>query len=108
VPLKTVITFLVVLLFGQAYGTALASEVTTDKTPELLNALGCKACHKLVGDGGNLAPALDHIGSRMTRSQIDKHLATHLTPNQDAFMPSYNTSSPAELKQLSDFLYNLQ
>lgn len=74
----------------------------------LINALGCKGCHKLEGDGGTLAPELDHIGTRMTRDQISKHLANHTSAHKNGFMPSYNTTSQAELKLLSDFLYNLQ
>ena len=44
----------------------------------------------------------------MTREQIKKHLAKHVSQSKEAFMPSYDTTSQAELNLLSDFLYNLQ
>jgi len=72
----------------------------------LFNALGCKACHQFGGDGGSLAPALDQIGSRMTREQIEQHLAAHAETRTRGFMPSYSTTPTDELKILSDFLYN--
>jgi hypothetical protein len=74
----------------------------------LIDALGCKGCHKLQGDGSTLAPALDHIGSRLTRKQISDHLAAHAKTRKTGFMPSYNTTPKAELKIISEFLYNLQ
>lgn len=85
-----------------------AAEDTEEPARNLLHALGCKGCHRLQGEGASLAPELDHIGSRLTHSQIEQHLIAHTTPDKGAFMPSYNTTSPAELKLLSDYLYNLQ
>ncbi len=74
----------------------------------LLNALGCKACHQFGGDGGSLAPALDQIGSRLTKAQIEQHLATHAEPRTGGFMPSYRTTPADDLKMLSEFLYKNQ
>lgn len=85
-----------------------AEERAPSDALELIKSLGCRACHKLAGEGGTLAPELDKIGSRKTAKQIEQHLAAHLKPNPDAFMPSYNTTSQEELKLLSDYLYNLK
>ena len=74
----------------------------------LIEALGCKGCHKLAGDGATLAPALDEIGSRMTREQISTHLVKHTEDQLNGFMPKYNTTPKKELDLLSDYLYNLQ
>ncbi|WP_303722419.1 c-type cytochrome [Malonomonas rubra] len=88
---------------------ALLAEDSGEPTARrLINALGCKGCHKLEGDGGSLAPDLDQIGSRMSRDQIRQHLAAHAQENPKGFMPSYNTTSQEELTLISDFLYNLQ
>jgi len=72
----------------------------------LFNALGCKGCHQFEGDGGSLAPPLDQIGSRKTRQQIKDHLVAHGENRKSAFMPSYSTTSQADLELLSDFLYS--
>lgn len=97
-----------ILLLGLCPLFVSAAEKPEMDARRLINALGCKGCHKLEGDGGSLAPELDKIGSRMTRDQISKHLAKHTTAHKNGFMPSYRTTSQAELKLLSNFLYNLQ
>ncbi|SHJ31409.1 Cytochrome c [Malonomonas rubra DSM 5091] len=96
------------LLFILIPLSAFAEQQESPEALGLINALGCKACHNLAGEGGSLAPTLDKIGSRKTAKQIEQHLVDHLKPNPDAFMPSYNTTSKKELKQISDYLYNLQ
>ncbi len=105
---RTLSTLLIALVFGLFPLTAIAEKNPEADARRLVNALGCKGCHKLEGDGGSLAPELDHIGSRMTRDQINQHLAAHADSRQKGFMPSYNTTSQAELTLLSNFLYNLQ
>ncbi|HEY5673933.1 MAG TPA: c-type cytochrome [Malonomonas sp.] len=74
----------------------------------LLNALGCKACHQFGGDGGSLAPALDQVGSRLTKEQIEQHLSAHAETRTQGIMPSYSTTPADDLKILSDFLHNNQ
>ena len=86
----------------------MAENNTAAEAQELINALGCKGCHKLAGDGGTLAPELDQIGSKMTRAQINKHMASHSEARQQGFMPSYDTTPKADLNKISDFLYNLK
>ena len=82
-----------------------AEETSGTEARRLFNALGCKGCHLFEGQGGSLAPALDDIGSRMTRSQIIRHLEAHAEARGPEFMPSYSTTSKEELELLSDFLY---
>ena len=86
----------------------IAENSAAAEAQELINALGCKGCHKLAGDGGTLAPELDQIGSKMTRAQINKHMASHSEARQQGFMPSYDTTPKADLNKISDFLYNLK
>ena len=86
--------------------TSLASAADPElQARRLLNALGCKACHRFGGDGGSLAPALDKIGSRRTKAQIEQYLSADAETRKDGFMPSYGTTPAEELKLLSDFLY---
>lgn len=107
-PIRTLLLLLTTLLMIQIPPVLHAEESAEISSRLLINALGCKGCHKLEGDGGSLAPELDKIGSRLTRAQINKHLAAHATTHKNGFMPSYSTTSPAELTSLSDFLYNLR
>lgn len=107
-PSKTLKIVLLVYCSLSATTQPCIATSTDQKALELINILGCKACHEIAGEGGNLAAKLDDIGSRMTRAQISAHLAAHTEPSKKAFMPSYNTSSKDELDLLSEFLYNLQ
>lgn len=100
-------TVLILLALLAMVVSPLTSNADEADARRLINALGCKGCHKIQGDGGSLAPELGQIGSRMTRDQIKKHLANHGTSHNENFMPSYDTTSQAELTLLSDFLYNL-
>lgn len=102
----TYIMLITLLLCGTS--PVLADDSTEAEARRLINALGCKGCHQLEKDGGSLAPPLDQIGTRMSRLQIRQHLSAHAQEEQKGFMPSYNTTSQAELELISDFLYNLQ
>ncbi|NOY13583.1 MAG: cytochrome c [Deltaproteobacteria bacterium] len=106
-PLRT-LTVLFLTLFVLLEPQILHAEKTAEmRARQLINALGCKGCHKLEGSGGSLAPELDNIGSKLTREQISQFLAAPESSRKNGFMPSYDTIPPAELKNLSDFLYNL-
>ena len=99
---------LVAALCAPAPSAAELSQADEARARRLLNALGCKGCHQVEGDGGSLAPSLDGIGQRMNQEQIITHLKAHRATRQTGFMPSYATTDPAELKNLSAFLLNLK
>ncbi len=94
------------LCFCLSTPTSAASGNNEAKARRLINALGCKGCHKFEGNGGSLAPALDQIGSRLTKKQIENLLLAKSSTRNKGFMPSYKTTPRSELKNLSDFLYN--
>jgi len=74
-----------------------------------INALGCKGCHMLKGEGGTLAPALDGVGKRLGTEQIRMQLVDPKKGNPRTMMPSYaNQLSPEELKNLVDYLAGLK
>ncbi len=102
------IILLAALLFCSSLRPALAELSKPDEARArlLINALGCKGCHKFEGDGGSLAPVLDQVGSRLSKEQIVDHLAAHASTRQTGFMPSYNTTEQEELKNLSEFLHS--
>ncbi|MBE9485979.1 MAG: hypothetical protein IMY82_02270 [Chloroflexi bacterium] len=109
-PIRSLI-IVSLMLFSALTAFAQQAEEATEtarQARQLINALGCKACHKLAGDGGSLAAGLDQIGSRLTAKQISVQLVAHTESRKKGFMPSYNTTSTIELKTISDYLYNLR
>lgn len=68
----------------------------------LLNALGCKGCHSLAGQGGRVGPALDQIGRRLDAAALLQYLQRPAT--QGRTMPAYDHLPEADLKILADYL----
>jgi mono/diheme cytochrome c family protein len=68
----------------------------------LLNALGCKACHHLQGQGGSVGPSLDS----WPRGQDAQSLLHRLQrpPGASGRMPAFDHRPEEELKILADFL----
>ncbi len=102
---KSLLLLIICLLLA---GNLYAQSDPEIRARRLLNALGCKGCHKLEGDGGTLGPPLDQVGSRLTRKQIEEHLAAHASQRGGSIMPSFSTTPKEDLKALSDFLYNIK
>jgi ubiquinol-cytochrome c reductase cytochrome b subunit len=68
----------------------------------LLNALGCKGCHLLAGQGGSVGPALDQLGRRLDAAALLQYLQLPAAEGQT--MPAYDHLPQAELKILADYL----
>ena len=68
----------------------------------LLNALGCKGCHSLAGQGGSVGPALDQLSRRLDAAALLQFLQRPAT--QSRTMPAYDHLREAELKILADYL----
>lgn len=75
---------------------------------ELINALGCKGCHQVGGEGGNLGPALDGVGSRLKEKDIREHLLNPKAKNPNSMMPAFTTLPEKDLKALVDYLVSLK
>ncbi|WP_305042652.1 c-type cytochrome [Geoalkalibacter sp.] len=93
-------------LFALAAATQVSAEDARGR--ELLNALGCKACHQLEGSGGALGPALDGVGQRLGAEQINKQITEPASANPSTMMPSYAHIPEEDLKALVDFLATLK
>ena len=106
-PYRQFFILLSILMISLPACPCSAAGPNQDQARQLINALGCKGCHQLQGDGGSLAPELDLIGSRMTQKQIRQYLLGHEHQAAPVKMPSYATTSHAELELISDYLYNL-
>lgn len=70
----------------------------------LIEAQGCKGCHRLEGKGGSLAAPLDLIGERMSLEQIRQKLLDPKKSVPDSVMPGYGHLTDEELRTLSRFL----
>ena len=73
---------------------------------DLARRLGCFACH---GEGrGYRAPALEGVGNRLPRAQLQIVLTQPRQLYPGAKMPSYAYLPAAERQALLDFLSNLK
>jgi mono/diheme cytochrome c family protein len=73
---------------------------------DLARRLGCFACH---GEGpGYRAPALEGVGARLPREQLQVVLTQPRKLYPGAKMPSYAYLPAAERQALLDFLANLK
>jgi cytochrome c551/c552 len=76
----------------------------SSKPEEIIPMLGCRACHRLSGKGGQLGPSLSGIGQRMTRRDLRQKLMVHNEANAERHMPSYDYLFESERQQLLDRL----
>ncbi|BCR06119.1 c-type cytochrome [Desulfuromonas versatilis] len=75
---------------------------------ELINALGCKGCHQFNGEGGNLGPALDQVGARLTSGQLRAKLVDPKASVPTSIMPSFSHMAEEDLKVLTEYLAGLK
>ncbi|MBD1401059.1 c-type cytochrome [Pelovirga terrestris] len=104
--------FFILLLAGGIL--ILATRVSADPPPpadgsasQLVESLGCRGCHRIQDFGGNLAPDLTAIGTRLTTAEIAEQLTSHSRPGEHQLMPSYTSLTTEEINKLSSYLYQL-
>ncbi len=69
---------------------------------------GCMNCHSLNGTGGSFGPALDTIGRKLNREQIERYIRSPKTVNPKALMPAQTTLSEKEFEAVAEFLTNFK
>jgi len=69
-----------------------------------LQMLGCYACHRLDGVGGQLGPNLTDIGQELTVLELRLTLVTGQKTDNTQHMPRYDYLPEQELKQLLNVL----
>jgi nitric oxide reductase subunit C len=69
---------------------------------------GCMNCHALHGKGGTFGPALDTIGGKLSREQIEHYIENPAAVNPKALMPAQKGLSEKELEAVAAFLANLK
>ncbi len=71
---------------------------------ELINALGCRGCHRFEGNGGSIGPSLDRVGRRYDRQAVLRLLRTPPPVETGTPMPTYAFLPAGTLETLADFL----
>ncbi len=109
-----VATIIITILFGWIFSepSAFADE---QKGKMLVISKGCLSCHSLQGDGGNVGPKLDGVGSRRDRTWLMEHVRN---PSAHAKEDPSSHSGPArmpkiklnetELSDIVDYLVSLK
>jgi ubiquinol-cytochrome c reductase cytochrome b subunit len=87
------------LCFGAAHGESLDA-----KGRALINELGCKACHVFDGQGGQVGPSLDTVGSRLKAAEIRQQVRDAKERNPKSIMPSFSHLDADSLDTLAEFL----
>jgi len=70
---------------------------------------GCMNCHSLSEDGGRkFGPALNTVGRKLSREEIENYIRNPKSRNPQAMMPPQTKLTEMELKQVSEFLSGLK
>ena len=69
---------------------------------------GCMNCHSLHGTGGTFGPALDIIGRKLSKEQVEHYIRNPKAVNPKALMPPQKELSDKELEEVAGFLANLK
>lgn len=77
-----------------------------DDRPQVFNQM-CIACHALEGQGGNVGPALDGIGDRMTQDDLEVWLENPAKIRPGTTMPQLPLNE-SQIRELSAFLSTLR
>ncbi|MBI5247579.1 MAG: c-type cytochrome [Elusimicrobia bacterium] len=76
----------------------------TPAAPKLF-AENCSACHRIRGEGGDLAPDLSEIGAMRDKAHIQKYIQDPAQFNPDSTMPAYKGQlKDHEIEDLSRYL----
>lgn len=96
------------LLLPVAVGAAeLQAEPERVSAPLLIDAAGCRGCHRIEGRGGSLGPDLAGVGRRLGRERLRSQLLEPRSLDPGTPMPAYDHLSTAEIELLLDLLVRL-
>ncbi len=87
--------------------SGVAAEEQKRQPQQLVDSLGCKACHRISGSGATLAPDLAEVGNRMTTREIANRLLVE-TNSPAGFMPAYHWLTDEERLMLGQYLHQLE
>ena len=93
------------VLFGVAMPGSGEAVVERDDRPQVFNQM-CIACHSLDGQGGDVGPALDGVGDRMSQHELEVWLDNPGAVRPGTAMPDLPLSN-AQISELAAFLSTL-
>jgi mono/diheme cytochrome c family protein len=70
----------------------------------LINAQGCKACHTLHGNGGDIAGSFEAMRNKLTRAQIRSQLVNPEHKHGNNKIPDFSHLSDREIDVLVNFI----
>lgn len=74
---------------------------------KLVNSQGCKACHALEGDGGNLAISFENMQANLTHTEIRSQLVNQERKHGNGTIPDFSHLTETELEALVDFIQTI-
>ncbi len=77
------------------------------KQPAIFTTKTCAGCHSVAGQGGNIGPALDTIGARLTREQVHEQIVNPRKVEAGKMQMPVIPMTPEEVNTLVDYLMNL-
>ncbi|MCP5537116.1 MAG: cytochrome c [Akkermansiaceae bacterium] len=80
---------------------------STVPQPELFTTKTCIGCHSVSGTGGNIGPALDTVGARLTRDEIRAQIENPRPVEPGKMIMPKLPITPEELDILADYLEQL-
>ena len=94
----------VVLLTAMTVLPASSEVIDDGPARKLFNSQGCKACHALEGDGGNVADSFEKIRANFSRAEIRLKLVNASGKHGKSTIPDFSHLSQEELETLVNFI----
>ncbi len=101
---RTRLLIAVVLLSTLTALPANSEEADDGPARKLINSQGCKACHTLEGDGGNVADSFAEIRANFSRAEIRLKLVNTSGKHGKSMIPDFSHLSQEELETLVSFI----
>jgi mono/diheme cytochrome c family protein len=93
-----------IVLLGMTTLPAISEAQGGGQARKLINAQGCKACHTLEADGGNVAASFEEIRAKRSRAEIRLQLINPGGKHGNDTIPDFSHLSSAEIEALVSFI----
>jgi len=87
-------------------GSTLTQQTTHGE--ELFKSLGCPACHRIGGIGGNVGPDLTHVGIRRDKEWIEEQIKNPKSHDPNSIMPGFSSVSEKDREDVAGYLSGLR
>ena len=101
-PPKLLLSLIAIIL--NAILSPVASADSETAARKLINAQGCKACHTLDGNGGDIASSFEAMRNKLTRAKIRSQLVNPERKHGNKRIPDFSHLSEDEIDILVNFI----